>query len=256
MFLLSLLLVTLSLSLTVDANCCIATSYQISASGLRAQVLEIEPQFYAMENYMLAFDLKSQNGMLNLTMVNSLSGVRRVETYYFQEAKGVRKQYTVIDNRECIETPIIGPGLSPCFPSDVKVVTTFSFAGLNCLVVTYSQSYHAGSSNTSIAAATIITDKCIPIATAFLVRGINTTIGIQSQFETADLLLFYDSTELKDVSILAPPKICSHAQSVNASAIGKEELVFLQMMDGVESLDVFTVLNRLARLSPTNLVKN
>ena len=144
---------------------------------------------------------------------------------------------------------------------------------VNCSIFTFSTSSDSGSMDYLGLTAVIVSEKCVPMAAATLFRQENTTAGVASEIDGANVVLYYDAEVLKNTDILTPPKLCSKAVSLETSGISRDNLVFMQLvnhykcclvgtlkltillsfkMEGVESFDVFTILNRLTRMSSAN----
>ena len=81
-------IVTLSLSHTTNAACCLPyKSYLISGSGLQAQMYHVTPLLFALDNFMIAYDIKSERAVLNMTIANVLNGEKIIETIYIDNKK-------------------------------------------------------------------------------------------------------------------------------------------------------------------------
>ena len=115
--------------------------------------------------------------------------------------------------------------------ADAKVVTNFTIGGqLNCSAVLIKETGDANSYNYSIMSAMILSDKCVPLIAANLFKGENISDGTQSDIEVANLLLYYKSEPLLSESIVTPPKICSKADSLDASRIPRDNLIFFRLV--------------------------
>ena len=95
-----------------------------------------------------------------------------------------------------------------------------------CSVVTFSTSVDSGSLEYLTLTIMIISENCIPMASASFFREDNTTAGIESEIDGANVLLYYDVETLPNPDILTLPKICSSAQSLETSGISKNNLTF------------------------------
>ncbi|XP_062516853.1 uncharacterized protein LOC134192168 [Corticium candelabrum] len=238
-------IVTLSLALTADANCCAAASYQFSGAGLSARIVQLKPDLFALNSYTLGVDVKANNAFINMTMTD-LTGKRSVQTIYLESK--TKTQYTVIDNTQCFKSPLIGRDAFACLPSNVKVVTHFTIGGgIEIIAVTYSSQSDVDSFNVSSQSALLISSKCVPIAAAALILGDNTTNPLKTEVAIADLVLFYNMVPLSP-STMTVPSICSKAQSLATSGIAEEDLVLSHLMKKDESFNVFTILSRLTEL--------
>ena len=116
--------------------------------------------------------------------------------------------------------------------ADAKIVTNFTIGGqLNCSAVLIKETGDANSYNYSIMSAMILTDKCIPLIAANLYKGENISDGTQSDIEVANIFLYYKSEPLLSESIVTPPKICSNADSLDASRIPRDKLILLHLVN-------------------------
>ena len=80
----------LSLALTASA-CCSNGSYQASGTG---------PQFSLksglnLEDFFVAFDVKSQRAIVNITARNLVNGVQSIQTVYYEEAQVICRSSSV-----------------------------------------------------------------------------------------------------------------------------------------------------------------
>ncbi|XP_062516601.1 uncharacterized protein LOC134191964 [Corticium candelabrum] len=251
MYLLFAAIATLSLSHTATASCCTPYSYQLSGTGWLGQIYHVYPQLFALDDFMVAYDIKSERGLVNMTIRDVTTGQTNVETTYIDKKE--KKEYVVINNKICVEIPETGRGVGNCLPPDAKVVAKISILGqVNCSIFTFSTSSDSGSMDYLGLTAVIVSEKCVPMAAATLFRQENTTAGVASEIDGANVVLYYDAEVLKNTDILTPPKLCSKAVSLETSGISRDNLVFMQLMEGVESFDVFTILNRLTRMSSAN----
>lgn len=117
------------------------------------------------------------------------------------------------------------------FAADAKVVAKFSILGqFNCSAVTFSVSSDSDRLDFLGLTAMIVSEKCIPMAAATLFRKENKTAGIAFEIDGAKVVLYYDAEVLANPDILRPPKLCSKAESLEASGISKDSLAVLQLV--------------------------
>ncbi len=102
---------------------------------------------------------------------------------------------------------------------------------LYCSAVTFSTSINSGSFEFLRLTALIISENCVPMAATTFFRQEDTTVGIASEIDGADVLLYYDVEPLLNTDIVTLPKICSRAQSLETSTVPKNRLAFLHMVN-------------------------
>ena len=112
-----------------------------------------------------------------------------------------------------------------------RVLFNFTIGGqLNCSVITYNGTGSGDAYDYVYEVATVVSDECIPLATATLYGAFNSTVGYTSEVVTASLVLQYDGKPLQSADILTPPSICTNATSLEESGIPDDELPFLHVV--------------------------
>lgn len=240
--------VALSLALTATA-CCTNYSYQIESLGVQFRLDSGLVPNLNYQDLLFAYDMKSHRAVINVTAHDLLTGQVVVETLYYEESEETAREYIVINNSVCVSLPtIVGPNVTNCVTGEA-VYSNFTIGGqVNCSLIVNKQTGGSDSLNYTTVIATVVTDECVPFITANIYEGVNLTVGISSAAFSTGAYLQYNAKELQSTDILDVPKICTNSTSLEHSGLEEADLLLLHLMNDVGSLDVFTVLNRLAFL--------